>query len=182
MLVGNSSVGSCKKLLEVKIDSKLSFDDHVKDIQEKANKKLSALARAEPYLKNERKQLLVNIFFGSHFNCCPLTWMLHSRRNNNILDHLKKTFLRLIYTDKSSAYDEFLIKDISDSIRHGNIQNLAIEMSIVKSDLSLKIVNDTFLQQAETQYNLRHHNDFRTSAIGSVFYGSKSISLLGPKI
>lgn len=62
MLVGNSSVGGCKKLLEVKIDSKLSFDDHVKDIQEKANKKLSALARAEPYRKNERKQLLVNIF------------------------------------------------------------------------------------------------------------------------
>ena len=33
----------------------------------------------------------------------------------------------------------------------------------VKNDLSPEIVTtDTFLQQVQTQYNLRHHNDFRT--------------------
>ena len=34
-----------------------------------------------------------------------------------------------------------------------NIQNLATEMFKVKNDLSPKIVTDTFLQEAQTQYN-----------------------------
>ena len=44
--VCNSSVEStsCEKLLRVKIESKLTFEDHVKDICKKANKTQKALA------------------------------------------------------------------------------------------------------------------------------------------
>ena len=56
-----------------------------------------------------------------------------------------------------------------------NIQNLATEMFKVKNDLSPKIATDTFLQQAQTQYNLRHHDNFKTPAIRYVYHGSKSI-------
>ena len=40
----------------------------------------------------------------------------------------------LIYCDKSSSYEELLKKDGSVSINHRNIQNLAIEMFMLKSN------------------------------------------------
>ena len=49
--IGDSIVESstCEKLLGIKIDSKLRFDDHIQDLCNKANRKLRALARANPY-------------------------------------------------------------------------------------------------------------------------------------
>ena len=38
------------KLLDVKIDSKLTFDDHIKDMCRKAINKLCALGRVTPYM------------------------------------------------------------------------------------------------------------------------------------
>ena len=45
--VGDSIIESstCEKLLGIKIDSKLRFDDHIQDLCNKANRKLLALAR-----------------------------------------------------------------------------------------------------------------------------------------
>ena len=61
IFVDNSSVGSgkCGKLLKVKIDPKLTFEDHVKDICQKAIKKLRALAGAAAYMETGKK-----IFFS----------------------------------------------------------------------------------------------------------------------
>lgn len=87
--------------------------------------------------------------------------------------------LWLIYNNKSSSYDVFLLKDGLVSIHHRNIQNLVTPMFIVNNDLSTEIFTDTFLQQAPTQYNLRHHNDFITRVMQSVYHSSKVISFLG---
>ena len=37
----------------------------------------------------KKKEILMKSFFNAQFNYCSLTWMLHSRRNNNII-HSKK--------------------------------------------------------------------------------------------
>ena len=170
ILVDDSSIGSSsfEKLLEVKIDPKLTFHVHVKDICQNASKKLRALARATLYTRTEKKKLLVNSFFSLQFNCCPLTWMLHSFQNNNIVKDLCKRCLWLIYNDKLAIYDQLLLKDGSIPIYYRNIQNLAIEMFKVKNYLSPIIVTGTFFQQAQTQYNLGYHNDFGTPGIRSV--------------
>ena len=111
----------CEKMLGVKIDYKLNFDEHVKTLCNKANNKLGALARATPYMSLEQKKILMNSFFNIQFNYCPLIWMLHSRRNNNIVRNLHKRCLRLIYNDKNSSYEELLTKEGSVSIHHRNI-------------------------------------------------------------
>ena len=48
--IGSSLIKRRKreKLLGVKIDTKLAFDDHIKDLCRKANSKLGALARVTP--------------------------------------------------------------------------------------------------------------------------------------
>ena len=40
----------CEKLLGVKIDANLNFDDHISDLCNKASRKISALARVTPFL------------------------------------------------------------------------------------------------------------------------------------
>ena len=58
----------CKKLLDIKIDSKLRFDDHVQDLCKKANRKLLALDRATPHMYLEKRQILINPVFDAQFN------------------------------------------------------------------------------------------------------------------
>ena len=132
--VGDSVIESstCEKLLGIKIDSKLRFDDHIQDLYNKANRKLRALARATPYMNLQKRKVLMNAFFSAQFNYYLLIWMLNSRQNNNEIEHLHERYLRLIHNDKLSSYQELQKKDRSVSIHHENIQNLAIKMFQIK--------------------------------------------------
>ena len=111
----------------------------------------------------------MNSFFNAQFNYCPLIWMLHSRCNNSSIRHLHERCLRLAYNDKRSSYE--------------NVQDVAIEMFKVKnSGLAPNIFHDN---ETENHYNLNHRTEFRIPFFNSVYYvyyGSESISCLGPNI
>ena len=111
----------CEKILGIKIDCKLNFDEHVKIFCSKAKNKLRALVRATPYMSVEKKKMLMNSFFKPQLNYCPLVCTAVIRMNNNIIKHLHERCLRLIYNDKNSSYEEILTKDGSVSIHHRNI-------------------------------------------------------------
>ena len=78
--VGDSLIktSSYEKLLGVKTDYKLTFNNHLANVCKKANNKLRALARATPYMTIEKRELVMNYFFNAQLNYCPLIWMLHS--------------------------------------------------------------------------------------------------------
>ena len=118
----------CQKLLGINIDSKLTFEDHINRICKKASAKLNALSRISYYMDPLKRQLLVNVFFTSQFNYCPLTWMFHCRKLNNKINGLHERCLRLIYSDRNSSYEELLDKDNTVPIHQKNLQKLAIEM------------------------------------------------------
>ena len=129
--VGESLIknSTCEKLLGIKIDNKLNFDTHVEGLYKKANNKLRALARATPYMSFEKKKLRMKSFFNAQFNYCPLIWVLRKIiSNNNKIKHLHEHYLRIIYNDKQSSYEELLIKDGMVSIHHRNIQTLATNL------------------------------------------------------
>ena len=62
----------------------------------------------------------MNAFFKSQFNYCPLSWMYHTRRNNNKIDRLHERRLRIIYNDKRSSFKALLEKDGSVLIHESN--------------------------------------------------------------
>ena len=55
----------CEKLLGVKIDVNLNFNDHISDLCKKASRKISALARVTPFMGLSKRKLLMNAFFIS---------------------------------------------------------------------------------------------------------------------
>ena len=69
-----------------------------------------------------KKKLTVNFPFAAHFNYFPLVWMIHRRFNNNRGKYLHETYPQLIYSDKTSSYEELLDKDESVSIHEGLLQ------------------------------------------------------------
>ena len=120
----------CEKLLGVKIDVNLNFNDHISDVCKKASRKISALARVTPFMGLSKRKLLMNAFLISQFSYCPLIWMCHSRSNNRKINMLHERCLRIIYNDKQSSFAELLNKDNPDSIHIRNIQRLVVEQYI----------------------------------------------------
>ena len=173
---------TCKKLLGVRFDYKLTFDDHISEFCKKASRKIHALARVTPYINIAKKRILMNAFFKSQFSYCPLVWMSHSRANNSKINRLHERCLRKIYSDKQSSFEELLEQDGSVSIHQRNLQVLTTEMYKVRKGLSPAIITELFEHKEEHYYNLRNNAEFAIPAIRTVYHGSESISYLGPKI
>ena len=147
---------TCEKLFGIKTDSKLRFDDHIQALCNKANRKLRALARTTPYMDLQKRKALINAFFNTQFNYCPLIWMFHCRQNNNKIKHLHERCLRLIHNDKLPSYEELLEKNSSVSIHHKNIQIPAFEMFEIEHGQSPEIVSDIFAHTSQ-HYNFRQN-------------------------
>ena len=77
----------------------------------------------------EEKCLVMNDFFSSQFNYCPLIWMFHNMSLNHKVNRLHGRCLCVIYNDDHSFYDDLLNIGNSVSIHDKNLQILAIEMS-----------------------------------------------------
>ena len=83
--IGETEIKSsnCEKLLGIKIDNNLTFNEHLNHIIEKASRKTNALSRVAPYMNESKKRILMNSFFWSQFSYFPLVWIFHSRVLNN---------------------------------------------------------------------------------------------------
>ena len=76
LIVNNFKIKSsdCEKLLGVKFDSKLRFDQQITDLCRRASRKIHALARVTPFMNLSKRRLLLNSYFKTQFNNCPLIW------------------------------------------------------------------------------------------------------------
>ena len=131
-----------KKLLGKTFDCTIKSNKHIEDICKKASQKINALARLAPYMGTTKKRIIMNTFFKSQFNYCPLVWMCCNRSLNTKIIRLHEPCLRIVYNDKKSNFNELLVKDGSVSTHHQNLQKLAVEMFKVSIGLSPEIVND----------------------------------------
>ena len=95
-----------EKFLGIKIDNKLTFEEHVEVLCKKASQKVSAVARISSLMRFEQRKRIVNLFITSHFSYCPLVWMFHNRRLNNRIDHIHER----AYQDYNSSFKELLRK------------------------------------------------------------------------
>ena len=115
-----------EKLLGIKFDSKLSFQNHASSLCKKASQKLHALTRIANY---------VNLSYY------PLVWMFHSRKRNPRINSIHEGEIRVKYQDYQSMLLQLLQKDNS-SIHQRNLQVIATEIFKAKNDLSPEIMKE----------------------------------------
>ena len=88
-----------EKPLGISIDNKLTFDEHVTRLCNKASQKLHALARVSSSMTTEQRHKIMAAYINSQFGYCPLVWMFHSRKLNNRVNKLHERALRITYND-----------------------------------------------------------------------------------
>ena len=127
------------------------------------------------------ERVIMKAFIMSQFSYCPLVWMCHSRTLNNKINKLHERALRLVYDDRQSTFEELLNIDKSVTIHHRNLQVLAAELYKVHHGLAPELMNDIF-KKGNVTHNFRKSSTSETRNIKSVYYGSETISFIGPKI
>ena len=163
-----------EKLLGVKIDSDLNFEEHISSICKKASAKLNALASISPYIDEGKRRLII-------INYYPRAWMFHSRKLNNEINRLHERCLRIMYNDSSSTFERLLTKDNSISIHDRNLQVLAIETFKLYTEQGPDTLQDVFHLSSQPEFNLRDKTHFATQPIRTVYYGDNSLRYLEPK-
>ena len=172
---------NCEKLLGIKIDNRLTFNEHVKTLCKKTSQKLNALSRIAGNMKFSQRKLIINSFIMSQFSYCPLVWMFHSRILNERINKLQERSLRILYKDYHSSFSELLCESKSLTIHQINLHKLAIELFKVTIGASPQIVTDLFKIKNQC-YDLRSDNPFCSRNIRTVSFGSESLTFLAPKI
>ena len=171
---------SIERLLEIQIDSGLSFDEHISSICNKVGKKINVVSCIVNYMSFDKCRMQIKAFIESQFNYCPLIWMFHPRTLNNKVNRLHERTLRLVYSDCKLSFCGLLENDKSFSIHDKNIPSLAIEIYIYS--LSPCIVNNIFKVNQTVPYYLRKRNILQSRNPSSVRYGTGTISYIAPKI
>ena len=100
--------------------------------------------------------------------------MFHSRTLNNETNSIRETALKITSNDRKSSFEELLRKDNTVSIHHRSLQVLQAEIVKIKKNTASEILNEIF-QNRTSSYSLRWQ-------VHSVYYGTESLSFLGPKI
>ena len=114
---------------------------------------LYALAGVTPCRSLPKKRMLLNAFFKSQFNYCPLVSMFYSRAVNSKINRIHEKCTRIIFNDKHSPFSELLKKDRSNDF---------FKMSF----------------KAILNFNVLQLPEFTIPLLNSAFSGTKSISFL----
>ena len=85
-----------EKLLGVKFDSNLSFENRVTSLCKKTRQKLQTLSRISHCMDLNKCKNLMKPFITSQFSYCLHIWMFHNRNLNNTINQIHKRALRLI--------------------------------------------------------------------------------------
>ena len=85
-----------EKLLGVKVDHELNFNEHVSSLCKRTSQKLNALSRITFCMTFDQRKLILNSFITSHFSYCQIVWMSHSRKLNEIINHIHEMALRIV--------------------------------------------------------------------------------------
>ena len=140
------------------IVSKLNFKEHLEGIIKKASRKVNVLCRITPYMNLNKQKLLMNSFFTTQFNYCPLVCMCHNRTVNNKINCLHERCLRIVYNDNKSSFQELLDKDKGVTIHVKNVRALAVEMFKVSNNYATSLMSEIF-DKLNNDYDFRNPSE-----------------------
>ena len=121
-----------EKLLGVKFDSNLSFENHVASLCEKASHKLHALGRISYYMDLNKRRNLMKALITFQISYRPLIRMFHSRNLKHKINQVYERALRSVY-QKNLSFSELLDLDNSVTMHQKNLQVLVTEIYNVKN-------------------------------------------------
>ena len=88
------------------------------------------------FLNFEEKKTLINSYFYSNFNCCPLVWMFSSPKSLNKVKYLAPYYV--------SSYEELLQKAGKETMKVNRSRGLCIEIYKSINNINPMYMNEIF--------------------------------------
>ena len=92
-------------LLGIHIDNKLTFDDHIFTLGNKASIRLNVTGRLKHYSGKKELEVIVNSFIYANFNYCSLAWHFSSCKALRKIENIHKRCLRMIHNGYDRDYE-----------------------------------------------------------------------------
>ena len=137
----------------VQLDDKLNFSLHVSNISKSVANQLSALIRLNN-LCFEGKRVLINSYFVSNFNYCPLVWMFSNATSLKKIENLQKRALRFLYNNHQVPYEELLDKTNSSAMNIKRLRFLCVEVYKTSNNLNPSLMKQ-ISEMRETNRSVR---------------------------
>ena len=169
------------KLLGVTLDNKLNFDTHISNLCKKAATQLNVLKRLRSFIGFEQKKVLVQSFFYSNFNYCPLVWYFSSVKSLHKIEKLQERALRFLYIDSKSSYNDLLQKSGRCTMQVSRQRTLCIEIHETMNNLNPPFMKN-FFKLTSSHYSSRKPYDLKHVRTNQVTFGSNSLESYGPQI
>ena len=167
------------KLLGIEIDYKLSFDQHIFTLCNKASNQLNSIERIQKFMGFKEQKVLLNSFVYSNFNYCPLVWHFCSSKSLYKIEKIQKRALILLHNDFASDYAELLKKSGKATMEIKILRCIALEIFKTVNNLNPYYMKETFSKTA----NLTHRPlDINLIQNNTTKYGSNRLRSLGPHI
>ena len=145
-------------LLGVTIDYKLSFENHIQELCQRASGQLNALKRPGYFIEPKSLKTIVQSFILAHFNYCSLVWYFTSAKQINKIEKIQERALRYISDDYDFNYQQLLENNKFVPVEIKRKQTLCTEIFKTFSDLNTPYMKE-FFQKYSFSYNLRSSDD-----------------------
>ena len=166
-------------LLGITIDDRLSFDDYVSKLCNKASMQLKVIFILKKYMSQKELEVVSNSFIHSNFNYYPLVWHFSTNKSIEKLENIHKRCLRLTVNHYKSDYTTLLDKSGKESMKIRRIKTLAIEIFKTVNELNLNFMKTIFT--SKTNSRVRPF-DLLVKNRNTEKCGSKILMALGRKI
>ena len=92
------------------------------------------------FLNFEEKKMLINSYFYSSFNYCPLVWIFSSAKSQRG----KNRALHLLHEDFVLSNEELLQKACKETMKINRLRSLSIEICKLINNINPTYMNETF--------------------------------------
>ena len=134
------------------------------------------------FLNFEEKKTLINSYFYSDFNYCPLVWMFSSAKSLNKVESLQKRALRFLYEDYASPYEELLQKAGEENMKVNILRSFCIEIYKSINNINPTYMNEMFkLRKTRRVVRSNYKLNLDVVTINQVSFGDKSFRYYGLK-
>ena len=169
--------------LSTKIDDKPSFNLHISKIYNSEANQLDATTRLRSFMTFNVKEALINSYFMSTFNYCPLLWMFSSIKSLNRIENLQKRALRFLPDYYEPTYEQLLNKAGRSSMSINRLRTLCVEICETSDELNLSFMKNIFMvKETDSLTREQCKTNLNTPSYNQMTFGYKSLCIYGPKI
>ena len=123
------------KILGVTIENKLTLSEHISNICKKTSCKIGVFLRLRNLILWSAKVQLYKSDILPHLTYCDMVWYFCKSSDKKKMERIQERALRAVFKYKSEPYSELLTRAGLLSLYQQRVQNIAIVMCKVKTDL-----------------------------------------------